>query len=100
MFFLQLSQFNRWLMRDPTNVERTLIVRTLAGMHWSVSVSYEYGKTVGVRWHDCGFERASLCLLPDETTANFAYARSDHRDPVPAAYVRQTLRDELRVLDR
>jgi hypothetical protein len=109
MFFLQLSQFNRWLMRDPTNVERTLIVRTLAGMHWSVSVSYENGKTVGVQWHDCGFDRSSLCLLPDETITKFMYARpEDHRDPVPAddrflraCGVRATdLRDELLVLDR
>jgi hypothetical protein len=85
MFFLQLSQFNRWLMRDPTNVERTLIVRTLAGMHWSVSVSYENGMAVGVRWHDCGFGRPSLCLLPDEPTISFAPARpEDHHEPMLA----------------
>jgi hypothetical protein len=57
VFFLQLSQFKRLLMRRPTVIEQTLICRTLAGMHWSVSVSYENGKAVEVKWHDCGFDR-------------------------------------------
>ena len=85
MFLLQLSQFTRWLLREPTNVERTLICRTLASMHWSVSVSYENGKAVAVRWHDCGFEQASLRLLPDEPTTNFAYTRpEDGRNAMPS----------------
>ena len=33
MFLFQLSHFKKWLLHDPTNVERTLICRTLAGMH-------------------------------------------------------------------
>jgi hypothetical protein len=85
MFFLQLSQFKRWLVREPTNVERTLICRTLAGMHWSLHMSHKGDKPVEVRWLDCGFDRPSLCLLPEEPTTRFAYARpGDHRDPVPA----------------
>ena len=85
MFFLQLSQFKRWLMRGPTDAEQERISRALAGMHWSVRVSHENGRPVAVRWHDCGFDRVSLCLLPDEPTTRFAYARpEDSRDPVPA----------------
>jgi hypothetical protein len=85
MFFLQLSQFNHWLMRGPTDIERTLICRTLAGMHWAAHVSYKDGRPVEVQWSDCGFGRRSLCLLPDEPTANFTYTRpEDGRDPVPA----------------
>ena len=108
MFLFKLSQFKRWLMREPTNVERTLIFRTLAGMHWSVSVSYENGKAVGVRWHDCGVDRPSLCVVPMNPT-NFTDARPEgNRDPVPvderflrACGVRATdLRDESLVLDR
>jgi hypothetical protein len=73
VFFLQLSQFKRWLMRGPTDIERTLICRTLAGMHWSAHISYEGGKAVGVRWSDCGSEQPSSCLLPDEPTPSFEY---------------------------
>jgi hypothetical protein len=77
--------------------------------NWSVNVSYENGKPVEVRWHDCGFDRPSLCLLPDEPTTNFKYTRREgHRDPVPAdeRFLRACgvrppdVRDELRVLDR
>jgi hypothetical protein len=75
----------RWLMREPTNVEQTLICRTLASLHWSVSVSYENGKAVGVQWHDCGVDRPSLCVAPESPTTNFAFTRpEDHRDPVRA----------------
>ena len=85
MFFLQLSRFKRWLMRGPTDAERTRIWRALVGMHWSVWVSYEHGIPVAVRWHDCGFERPSLCLLPDEPTPRFTYTRpEDHHDPMVA----------------
>jgi hypothetical protein len=72
-------------MRGPTDAERVRICRALAGMHWSVCVSYEYGIPVEVRWHDCGFGRPSLCLLPDEPTTRLTYARpEDRRDPAPA----------------
>jgi hypothetical protein len=106
MFFLQLSQFKQWLMRGPTDAEQTRICRTLAGMHWSVRVSHENGRPVAVRWLDCGFEQASMCLLP---TTNFAYTRpEDHRDPVPAdeRFLRSCgvrppdVRDDLKCLDR
>ena len=84
MFFLQLSQFKLWLLRGPTDAEQERISRTLAGMHWSAHISYADGKPVAVRWHDCGFEQASLCMVPEPTTS-FAYARpEDHRDPLPA----------------
>jgi hypothetical protein len=84
MFFLQLSIFKTCLLRGPTDAEQERINRTLAGMHWSAHISYEGGKPVAVRWHDCGFEQASLCMVP-EPTASFEYARpEDHRDPVPA----------------
>jgi hypothetical protein len=72
MFPLQLSQFKQWLMRGPTDAEWSRVYRTLAGMHWAAHVSYEGGRPIGVRWSDCGFERSSLCLLPDEPTTNFA----------------------------
>jgi len=49
----------------------------LAGMHWSVCVSYEHSIPVAVRWFDCGFARSSLCLLPDEPTTNFTYVRPE-----------------------
>jgi hypothetical protein len=53
-------------------------------MHWSVSVSYQYGRPLEVRWQDCGFERSSLCLLTERPTTNFTDARpEDCRDPVP-----------------
>lgn len=85
MFLLQLSHFKKRLLHGPTQAEQERISRTLAGMHWSVSVSYENSKAVGVRWHDCGFERPSLCVLPDEPTTKFAYARpEDHHDPMLA----------------
>jgi hypothetical protein len=85
MFFLQLTRFKHWLMRGPTDAERSRICWALAGMNWSVWVSYEYGIPVAVRWFDCGFEHASLCLLPDEPTTNFTYTRpEDGRDPVRA----------------
>jgi len=109
VFLLQLSQFKHWLMRGPTDAEWARIWWALAGMHWSVCVSYENGNAVGVRWHDCGFDHPSLCLLPDEPTTNFAYTRpEDCRDPVPAdeRFLRACgvrppdVRDELRVLDR
>jgi hypothetical protein len=84
VFFLQLSRFKHWLMRGPTDAERVRIWRALAGMNWSVWVSYEHGIPVAVRWLDCGFGRSSLCLLPESTTS-FAYGRpEDHRDPLPA----------------
>jgi len=84
VFFLQLSRFKHWLMRGPTDAERVRIWRALAGMNWSVWVSYEHGIPVAVRWLDCGFGRSSLCLLPESTTS-FAYGRQeDHRDPLPA----------------
>jgi hypothetical protein len=63
MFFLQLSQFKRWLLRGPTDAEQKRINRTLAGMHWAAHVSYADGKPVAVRWHDCGFRQPSLCDL-------------------------------------
>jgi len=75
-------------------------------MHWSVSVSYENGKAVGVRWHDCGVGRPSLCAVPMNPT-NFTDARPEgNRDPVTgnerflrACGVPPTdLRDELLVL--
>ena len=109
MFLLQLSRFKHWLMRGPTDAERMRIWRALAGMHWSVCVSYEHGIPVAVRWSDCGFQQASLCLLPDEPTTRFAYARpEDHRDPVPAdiRFLRACgvrppdVRDDLKVLDQ
>jgi hypothetical protein len=109
MFFLQLSQFKHWLMRWPTDAEWARVCRALAGMNWSVCVSYEGGRPVAVCWHDCGFGRSSLCLLPDEPTPRFAYARpEDGGDPVPADHrflsacgVRPPdARDELRMLDR
>jgi hypothetical protein len=108
MFFLQLSQFKRWLLRGPTDAEQKHINRTLAGMHWSAHISYADGKAVGVRWSDCGVDRRSLRMVPEPTT-RFAYARpEDHRDPQPgderflrACGVRPLdVRDELRVLDR
>ena len=71
MFFLQLSRFKHWLMRGPTDAEWTRISRTLAGMHWSAHISYADGKPVAVRWHDCGFEQPSLCIVPE--SASFAY---------------------------
>src|ERR1700680_1718247 len=68
--------------------DRCRTVAHLAGssrMHWSVCVSYEHGIPVAVRWHDCGFDQPSLCLLPDEPTPRFAYARpADHCNPLPA----------------
>jgi hypothetical protein len=81
----------------------------LAGMHWLVCVSYEYGIPVAVRWHDCGFGLFSLCLLPDEPTPNFSYTRpEDGRDQMPAdeRFLRACgvrppdVRDEWRMLDR
>lgn len=78
-------------------------------MHWSVHVSYEGGKVVEMRRRDCGFGRPSLCLLPDEPTTRFTYARpEDHRDPVPgderflrACGVRPPdVRDDLTVVDQ
>jgi hypothetical protein len=105
MFFLQLSQFKHWLMRWPTDAEWAHVCRALAGMHWSVCVSFEHGIPVAVRWFDCGFGRPSLCLLPDEPTTNFTYTRpADDRDPVPAdeRFLRACgvrppdMRDELR----
>jgi hypothetical protein len=109
MFFLQLSQFKHWLLHGPTDAEQERINRTLAGMHWSAHISYEGGKVVGVRWSDCGFGQPSLCLLPDELTTRFAYARpEDHRDPLPAdeRFLRACgvrppdVRDDLMVADQ
>jgi hypothetical protein len=109
MFFLQLSQFKHWLMRGPTDAEQARIHRILSSMHWAAHVSYEGGKAVEVRWSDCGFDRPSLCLLPDEPTTKFAYTRpEDHRDSVPAdeRFLRACgvrppdVRDELRCLDQ
>jgi hypothetical protein len=72
-------------MRGPTDADWTRVCRALAGMHWSVSVSKENGKAVRVRWHDCGFDRSSLCLLPERPTTNFTYTRpQDNRDPMRA----------------
>ena len=34
--------------------------------------SYKDGRPTKVRWHDCGFEQASLCIVP-EPDASFAY---------------------------
>jgi hypothetical protein len=83
MFFLHLSIFKKWLLRGSTYVEQECISRRLAGMHWSVSVSYENGKPVAVRWHDCGFKQSSLSIVPEPTTRS-AYTRpEDHRDPQP-----------------
>ena len=78
MFFLQPSQFKHWLMRGPTTAELERVCRTLSGMHWSVSLSYGDGRPSQVRWHDCGFDRRSLCPLPEPTT-NFAYTRPEDR---------------------
>ncbi|HXM22450.1 MAG TPA: hypothetical protein VN948_14435 [Terriglobales bacterium] len=108
MFLFQLLQFKQWLLRGATDAEQERITRTLAGMHWSAQVSYKDGRPVGVRWHDCGFEQASLCAVPEPTT-RFAYTRpEDRRDPVPADIrflqacgVRpDDVRDSLLVLDR
>ena len=83
MFFLQLSRFKHWLMRGPTDAEWARIFGALSDMHWSVSVSYQYGRPVEVRWHDCGFEVSSLCLLPERPTTKFTYGSPEsHRDPV------------------
>jgi hypothetical protein len=69
-------------------------------------LSYEHGIPVAVRWHDCGVDPPSLCVVPMNPT-NFTDAGpEDHRDPVPedaiflrACGVRPTdLRDELLVL--
>ena len=60
-------------MRGPILDEWDRITRTLAGMHWSVVVSYENGRPTKVRWHDCGIEQASLCMVPEQT-ARFEYA--------------------------
>jgi hypothetical protein len=49
MFFLQLSRFKHGLMRGPTDAERARICWALAGMHWSVWVSYEHSIPVAVR---------------------------------------------------
>jgi hypothetical protein len=109
VFLLQLSRFKHWLMRGPTDAEWTRIFRALADMHWSTSVSYQYGRPVEVRWHDCGTGRASLCLLPEKPTTSFTYGIPErHRDPVPedvkflrACGIRPAdVRDDLRVLDR
>ena len=78
MFFLQPSQFKHWLMRGPTTAELERVCRTLSGMHWSVSLSYGDGRPSQVRWHACGFDRRSLCPLPEPTT-NFAYTRPEDR---------------------
>jgi hypothetical protein len=81
----------------------------LADMHWSMSVSCQYGRPVEVRWHNCGVDRASLCLLPERPTTSFTYGIPErHRDPVPedvkflrACGIRPAdVRDELWVLDR
>ena len=109
MFLLQLSHFKNWLMRGPTDAEWARIFGALSDMHWSVSVSYQYGRPVGVRWHDCGFDRSSLCLLPERLTTNFTYTRpADNRDPMRAdqRFLRACgvrppdVRDESRVLNR
>jgi hypothetical protein len=109
LFLLQLSHFKNWLMRGPTDAERSRIWRALAGMHWPVCVSCEHGFPVAVRWHDCGFAQPSLCLLLDEPTTRFEYARpEDCRDPMPGdgRFLRACgvcppdVRGELRVLDR
>jgi hypothetical protein len=109
VFFLQLSRFKHWLMRGPTDAEWARIFGALSDMHWSVSVSYQYGRPVEVRWHDCGFERSSLSLLPERPTTNFKYGSPErHRDPVPAdeGFLRACgirppdVRDELQVLGR
>jgi len=96
-------------MREPTNVERTLIFRTLAGVHWSVSVSYENG----ARRSECGGTIADLivlhfacCLMNRVPTSR--NTPEDNRDPVPAdeRFLRACgvrpadVRDDLRVLDR
>jgi hypothetical protein len=82
LFLLQLSHFKNWILRGPTDAEQERINRTLAGMHWSAHISYEGGKAVALRWSDCGFDRSSLCLMPEMTTS-FAYERpEDHRDPL------------------
>jgi hypothetical protein len=108
VFLLQLSIFTKCLLRGATEAEQERISRTLAGMHWSVHVSYEDGKAIGVRWHDCGFVQPSLCIVPEPTT-RFSYARpEDHHDPVPGddRFLRgcgvrpPDVRDELRILDR
>ena len=74
-----------------------------------MSVSYQYGRPVELQWIDCGYERSSLCVLPERPTTTFTYTRpEDHRDPVPAdeRFLRACgvrppdVRDELRVLDR
>jgi hypothetical protein len=84
VFLLQLSRFEHWLLRGPTDAEQERISRTLAGMHWSAHISYEGGKAVGMRWSDCGVDRRSLCIVSEPTT-RFNYARpEDGRDPVPA----------------
>ena len=70
-----------------------------------LSVSYENGNAIGVQWHDCGFDRSSLCLLPERPTTNFTYTRpEDNRDPMRAdqrflrAVRPPNLRNELRAL--
>jgi hypothetical protein len=73
VFLLQLSRFRHWLMHGPTDAERARICWPLAGMHWSVSVSYENGKAVGVQWHDCGlivlhFACCPMSRLPSSCT--------------------------------
>jgi hypothetical protein len=85
LFFLHLSIFKKRLLRGASDAEQAHIYRILSSMHWSVQLSYVSGLLVAVRWHSCGFERSSLCLLPDEPTTRFAYARpEDHRDAMPA----------------
>jgi hypothetical protein len=75
VFLLQLSHFKQWIVRGATDTEWERLTRLLAGMHWSVQVSYADGKPVAVRWydcHDCGFRQPSLCIVP-EPTPRFAY---------------------------
>jgi hypothetical protein len=86
---IELKSLSLWVGVSSANGtclrERSRICQALAGMYWSVCVSYEHGIPGAVRSHDCGFDRSSLCLLAYQQTTNFTYARpEDHSDPVPA----------------
>jgi hypothetical protein len=74
MFLWQLTIFKSWLLRGATDSEHERITRALAGMHWSAQISHKDGNATEVRWHDCGFEPVSLCMLPQLEPSIFGYS--------------------------
>jgi hypothetical protein len=72
MFQLQLSHLKQRLLQGSTDGDWLHLYRLLSSMHYSLWVSYETGRPTAISFSGCGFEQASMCIVPEPTTS-FTY---------------------------